>query len=234
MSVLAGLITLLGIAGVFVALVMLIVQFIFKRGWTKKRIWTVGAVSLALFVIGVVMGISSVPNGYNAGRQAAQNDTPNDKVSALNPEKEQLSSPPSSSGQPKETIEAIVPAKSPQAQQEQKTEAAQTAKNNTEEMLKNIIVTVETQEVYDSKGRQKAVVWVVNKTNYVFSGQLDIMVKSGEFSRGAELFTITDLKPGLRTWGIMWLRTSFMGADTGRGAEPKVTWSNVEFKQPQE
>jgi len=64
MGVLAGLIALLGMAGVVVALVMLIVQFLFKRGWTKKRIWTVGAVSLALFVVGVVMGVSSVPDGY--------------------------------------------------------------------------------------------------------------------------------------------------------------------------
>jgi microcompartment protein CcmL/EutN len=234
MAVLAGLLTLLGMAGAAVALVMLIVQFIFKRGWAKKRIWTVGAVSLALFVVGMVMGVSSVPEGYEAGRQAAQNETAVNKVSTPNPEKEQPPSPPPSSDKLTETTEATAPAKSLQDQQEQKTEAAQAVKNKTEDMLKNIVVTVETQEVYDSKDRQKAVVWVVNKTDHIFSGQLDIMVKSGEFSRGAELFTITDLKPGLRTWGIMWLRTSFMGADTGRGAEPKVTWSNVEFKQPQE
>jgi len=74
MGVLAGLIALLGMAGAVVALVMLIVQFIFKRGWAKIRIWTVGAVSLALFVVGMVMGVSSVPEGYEAGRQAAKGE----------------------------------------------------------------------------------------------------------------------------------------------------------------
>lgn len=72
MAVLAGLLALLGMAGVAVALVLLVVQLVFKRGWTKKKIWTVGAISLALFVVGVVMGVSSVPDGYNAGKQAAK------------------------------------------------------------------------------------------------------------------------------------------------------------------
>jgi len=93
MGVLAGLIALLGMAGVVVALVMLIVQFLFKRGWTKKRIWTVGAVSLVLFVVGVVMGVSSVPDGYKAGYKAGQQAVRDEKVTTTSPAPSPTSTP---------------------------------------------------------------------------------------------------------------------------------------------
>jgi hypothetical protein len=225
MAVLTGLLALLGMVGAAVALVMLIVQFVFKRGWTKKRIWTVGAVSLALFVVGVVIGVSSAPDeyeaGYKAGQQEAQNKTEIDKTNTPSSKKEQSPSSLPSSGKLTEATEIT-------EGEEQKAESAQEAENNND-LLKNIIVTVETQDAYDSKDRQKAVVWVINQTDRVFSGQLTIMVRSGEFSRGVEIFTVKDLKPGLRTWGIMWLRTSFMGEDTGSGAEPQISWSDIEF-----
>ncbi|MBW2672129.1 MAG: phage holin family protein [Deltaproteobacteria bacterium] len=74
MLALAGFLMLLGLTGVAVALIMLVVRSIFKRGWAKKRIWAVGAVSVALFVVGMVIGLSSVQDGYEAGRQAASNE----------------------------------------------------------------------------------------------------------------------------------------------------------------
>ncbi|OPY64076.1 MAG: hypothetical protein A4E56_00130 [Pelotomaculum sp. PtaU1.Bin065] len=74
MAMLAGFLTLLGVVGVVVSLVMMVVRSILKREWPKKKIWTAGAISIALFIVGMVMGISSVPNGFEAGRQAAKED----------------------------------------------------------------------------------------------------------------------------------------------------------------
>ncbi|NPV92088.1 MAG: hypothetical protein HPY50_15080 [Firmicutes bacterium] len=91
MAVLAGFLVLFGMAGAVVALVMMIVQFVFKRGWAKKRIWTVGAISLALFAVGMVMGVSSVPDGYEAGQQAARSE----KAASTSP-----ASPPTPSVEP--------------------------------------------------------------------------------------------------------------------------------------
>ncbi len=228
MAVLAGWIAIAGIVGVVVSLVLLVVQFIFKRGWIKKRILTVGAISLVLLITGVVMGVSSVPGGYVTKQQVEQNETVIDKAPA--PEK---NATPNREAETAKSTASENPSQEQQKQDLGAVEDRTTEDKTTDDLLKNIVVTVETQEMYDRGGNQKAVIWVENKTDYVFSGELTIMVRSGEFSRGMEIFTVTDLKPGTRTWGIMWLRTSFMGEDTGRGAEPKIVWSDVEFGPPQ-
>lgn len=222
MALLAGWLTLLSIAGVTVALVMMIVRFVFKRGWTKKKIWILGTMSLVLLMTGVVTGVSSAPDDYEVKKQVTQNKTTIDKLAV--PEKTVV---PRSKPEP---TKPTVSEKSTQSQQDQELEKAIGTKDKTDDLLKNIVTTVETQQMYDPEGRQKAVVWVENKTTYVFSGQLTIMIRSEEFSRGVEIFTVEDLKPGKRTWGIMWLRTSFMGEDTGCGTEPEIEWSDVEFK----
>ncbi|SQD92997.1 conserved protein of unknown function [Candidatus Bipolaricaulis anaerobius] len=67
---------LFGVAGIVVTLVMLIVRSIFKRDGGKKRLWIIGAASLVLFIVGVVTGIWSVPDGYNAGQQVAEVSEP--------------------------------------------------------------------------------------------------------------------------------------------------------------
>ncbi|NPV30686.1 MAG: hypothetical protein HPY58_13785 [Firmicutes bacterium] len=122
MAVLAGFLALLGLAGVVVALVMLIVQSVSKRGWTKKRIWTVGTISLALFVIGVVMGVSSVPDGYEAGQQAARSD----ETVSISPASSPVPSLPTSEPAQKDQQ----PANSPKKEQNPSPTTDKTAEEN--------------------------------------------------------------------------------------------------------
>jgi len=70
MLALAGILMFLGMVGAAVVLVMLTVRAVFKRGWTKKMIWTVGAISVVLFAVGLAMGWPSVHEGY--GEQSAR------------------------------------------------------------------------------------------------------------------------------------------------------------------
>lgn len=74
MLALAGFMMLLGITGAAVALVMLIIRLFFKRGWVKKRILTVGAISVVLFAVGLAMGWPSAQEGYE-GQTARVKDS---------------------------------------------------------------------------------------------------------------------------------------------------------------
>ena len=69
-----ALIGFLGLAGLGVALVMLVVKAVLKKGWEYKKIGVLAVVALALFVIGLVITPSTKENfdvGREAGRKAA-------------------------------------------------------------------------------------------------------------------------------------------------------------------
>ena len=72
-----ALIGFLGLAGLVVAVVLLVVRFIFKKGLTYKNIGVLAGVALSLFIIGLV--ITPTPStkesfeaGLEAGQQAVQ------------------------------------------------------------------------------------------------------------------------------------------------------------------
>jgi hypothetical protein len=69
-----ALIGCLGLAVLGVALVMLVVKAVLKKGWEYKKIGVLAVVALALFVIGLVITPSTKENfdvGREAGRKAA-------------------------------------------------------------------------------------------------------------------------------------------------------------------
>ncbi len=71
MEVLAGLLVFMGLVGLGVAVAMLIVRLLFKKGWGYKRVGVVAGVALALFIAGMVVAGPSTRQGFEAGRQAA-------------------------------------------------------------------------------------------------------------------------------------------------------------------
>ncbi len=107
MAVLAGLCVLLGMLGAAVALVMLAIRIILKRGWTKKRIWMVGAISLALFAVGMIIASPSAKEGYEAGQQAARSDG----TASISPASSPVPSPPTSEPAQKDQQPATSPPK---------------------------------------------------------------------------------------------------------------------------
>jgi len=74
MAVFALFLAFFGLLGLCIALVALIIRVIFKRGWEKKRIWIISGISLALFVGGMVMGISSVPPTNEVEQQVVKGE----------------------------------------------------------------------------------------------------------------------------------------------------------------
>lgn len=71
MEVLAGLLVLVGLVGLGVAIVMLIVRAIFKKGWKYKKIGTLAGVALILFIVGMVIAGPSATQDFEASHQAA-------------------------------------------------------------------------------------------------------------------------------------------------------------------
>ncbi len=65
-----ALVGLLGLVGVGLAIIMLFVRVVFKKGWEYNKIWTLAGVALVLLVVGIVAS-PSAKEGYEAGRQAA-------------------------------------------------------------------------------------------------------------------------------------------------------------------
>jgi len=65
------LIGFLGLAGLVVAVVLLVVRFIFKKGLTYKNIGVLAGVALALFIVGLII-TPSAKESFNAGREAGQ------------------------------------------------------------------------------------------------------------------------------------------------------------------
>jgi len=66
-----ALIGFLGLAGLVVAVVLLVVRFIFKKGLTYKNIGVLAGVALALFIVGLII-TPSAKESFNAGREAGQ------------------------------------------------------------------------------------------------------------------------------------------------------------------
>lgn len=81
-------------------------------------------------------------------------------------------------------------------------------------LLAQVEVTYEVQRQFDAQGRQKAVIWVTNRTARVLeSADLRVTLVTWDGTQGGqrlfqrtaeEVFTLTQLRPGLRTWGILW------------------------------
>lgn len=207
MAVLAGLCVLLGMAGVAVALVMLIVQLIFKRGWTKKRIWTVGAISLTLFVVGMIIGLSSAQEGYEAGRQAA-------KDGQTAGQKEVVSeSTPTSFVNPQTEMEKPVP-------------------NDKQKMLNAIKAEADFQDILN--GKQKVVVYITNNNTHAsFTGSVKVEVKSVDNKvLGWDIIYPEKLPPNGKTWGIIWAEPGGDRIETevsGEFEEMNVEQSGAKF-----
>jgi|GEM_PF-5172584 len=78
-----------------------------------------------------------------------------------------------------------------------------------QEIFNNVAVSHELQNTF-YKGKQKLVIWVKNNSNYTFSGLLSVTVKDNILGNelAHEIFDIKNLKPGLQTYGILWIEPS--------------------------
>ncbi|OAT81108.1 hypothetical protein [Desulfotomaculum copahuensis] len=81
----AGFLMFLGMVGAAVALIMLVLKVVFKRGWSSRRLRLVGALSVALFVVGLAMGWSPAEKGYEHGQHAARDEKEVKTIPASSP-----------------------------------------------------------------------------------------------------------------------------------------------------
>ncbi|MDF9408275.1 hypothetical protein L7E55_07865 [Pelotomaculum isophthalicicum JI] len=75
MDILAGFMVFLALVGLGIALVLFGVKAITKKGWEYKKTGILAAVAGVLFLAGMVMAGPSVKQGFEAGRQAAKEDS---------------------------------------------------------------------------------------------------------------------------------------------------------------
>lgn len=66
-----ALIGFLGLAGLVVAVVLLVVRVFFKKGLGYKNIGVLAGVALTLFIVGLII-TPSTKESFNAGREAGQ------------------------------------------------------------------------------------------------------------------------------------------------------------------
>jgi len=94
-----------------------------------------------------------------------------------------------------------------------------------EENLEKIEVTYDLQGIHDKK--RKVVIWILNNSDKILSGNLRIDIKSREdHILAIDNFPIDEFKPGQKKYAVMW-------ADTDYPVDKIVrSWSNVEFMEP--
>lgn len=95
--------------------------------------------------------------------------------------------------------------------------------DDTSGLIKQIETRVEVQDVVNEEGKIKAVVFVKNNTDKVFSGHVQFLITDDGVSRGTAAFDVTGLNPGEETHGIMWLRP-------GNKAEVLPFWMEYKFE----
>lgn len=79
-----------------------------------------------------------------------------------------------------------------------------------EEISQMVDLKVEAQDMFNSEGKQKVVVWCTNNSNSVFDGTVSVISKDVDGkSLGRDLVFIEDLEPGKNTYAILWLKTSY-------------------------
>ncbi len=91
--------------------------------------------------------------------------------------------------------------------------------------INKIDVSVKMQHI--SNGKQKVVVWITNKSEYIFSGELGIKLESADNTElGRESITIENLVPKQKTFAIMWAIPSTSASYT-------QTWTSIKFTKEQ-
>lgn len=79
-----------------------------------------------------------------------------------------------------------------------------------EEISQMVDLKVEAQDMFNSEGKQKVVVWFTNTSDKVFDGQVSVDSIDVDGKRlGHDLVFIENLKPGENTYAILWLKTSY-------------------------
>jgi len=76
--------------------------------------------------------------------------------------------------------------------------------------LAKIELKIDAQDMYNTDGKQKVVVWVTNTNDKVFNGTVSVISKdvNGK-TLGRDMIFIEDLAPGKNTFAILWLKTSY-------------------------
>jgi len=95
-------------------------------------------------------------------------------------------------------------------------------KNKVEYDINQIDVTFDAQDVINSK--QKIVVWVMNNSKFIFSGNLSVKIKAkvNDQIMGSDMVFIENLNPGQKTYAIIWSKPSSSSA-------ANYEWSSTKF-----